>query len=536
MQKFTLDFAETGLFNNLITDYIKQKETVKPFYKYAPTLESFAQIIEERKKFPFHRETIVSVLQQQYAEVTSVNDAVKQNIDSLKNETTFTVTTGHQLSLFTGPLYVLYKIISTINLAKTLKEKYTSYNFVPVYWMASEDHDFAEINHIHLFNKKIEWKLEAKGTSGELPTETIADVLKELKDTLGDTEAAKQLEHLFENAYLFNSSLAGAMRALINVLFGKYGLVIVDGNNQKLKKIFIPVMEEELLKQTSFEKVNATSTLLTALKYKPQVNPRNLNLFFIEEGLRERIVQAQDGDYEVVNTNLKFTKEFMVDLLHKQPEHFSPNVVLRPLYQETVLPNIAYVGGPGEISYWLQYKSLFDYHTIHYPALILRNNVLIMDAGSFKKMEGFKLTFADLFKPYDDLAKKYIAEQAGVQIDFADEIQQINNAFVTIAEKATLIEQTLTSSIKAEQQKTLNSIEAIDKKILAAIKRKHDTALNQIKALTEKVFPNKTFQERYQNFIPYYLKYDVGFINDLVVSLKSFDNNITVLIEKQNNS
>ena len=433
MQKFSLDFAETGLLKNLITDYLQQKDSLKSFYQYTSTLDSFATIIEERKKFPLHRDTLVKVLHHQYAEVAIVDAMVKQNIDLLQKENTFTVTTGHQLCIFTGPLYVLYKIISTINLAKSLKEKYPTYHFVPVYWMASEDHDFEEINHVHLFNKKIEWKLDAKGTSGNLPTDTIVDVLKELKEIIGDTEQAKQLEHLFEKSYLFNSSLADAMRALVNELFGKYGLVIVDGDNHELKKTFIPVMEEELLKQTSFELVTATSTALENLKYKPQVNPRQLNLFFLEEEMRERIIKTPTEDYEVVNTDLKFTKEFIIDLLHTQPERFSPNVVLRPVYQETVLPNLAYVGGPGELSYWLQYKSLFNHHQVHYPALVLRSMALVLDAGSYKKMQSLGFSFKDLFKPYDELVKQFIAENTETKVDFATELQDLKKVFDTMA-------------------------------------------------------------------------------------------------------
>ncbi len=531
MQKYSLDFSETGLLNNLVIDYLQQKDALKSFYKYPPALDSFADVIEQRKKFPFHRHTLFSVVQQQYADVAIVNDLVKENISSLQSDNTFTVTTGHQLCIFTGPLYVLYKIISTINLAKALKEKYPAYHFVPVYWMASEDHDFGEINHIHLFNKKIEWKTEAKGMAGDLSTETIADVLKELKAVLGTSDNANKLEHLFENSYLFNSSLADAMRALTNDLFGKYGLVIVDGNEHELKNIFIPAMEEELLQQSSFEKVNATSAALEKLKYKPQVNPRNVNLFFLAEGLRERIVQTRDGNYEVINSDIKFTKEILLDLLHKQPEKFSPNVVLRPLYQETVLPNIAYVGGPGELSYWLQYKSLFDHHKVHYPSLILRNSVLILDANAQKKLNAFGFDFKDLFRSYDDLVKEYISKNTVNKIDFEEQALQIKNIFENLSEKTTAIDPTLIATIKAEQQKSLNSLDVIDKKVAAAIKRKNETVLNQIKIITEKVFPEKIFQERYQNFIPYCIKYGEGFIEELIVQLTSTDYQLTILVE-----
>ncbi len=531
MQKFSIDFKETGLLNNLITDYVNQSETAKPFYQYEPSLNTFEEVIAQRRKFPFHRATLVNSLHHQYEEVATVLQTVKDNINSLLDENTFTVTTGHQLCIFSGPLYMLYKIISTINLAKALKEKYPSNNFVPIYWMASEDHDFAEINHIHLFNKKLEWKADAKGAAGELSTENFAEVLKSLKEIIGESENANKLLHLFEQSYLFNANLSDAMRAFINELFGKYGIVIVDANNHDLKKLFIPIMEEELLKHSSFAMVNDTSAELERLKYKPQVNPRNINLFFLEEGVRERIVQNPDGNFEVVNSDLSFNKDFMINLLHTQPERFSPNVVLRPVYQEVVLPNLAYVGGPGELSYWMQYKSLFEHHQVHYPLLKLRSMVLILDANSYKKMHGFGLIFSDLFKSYDDLVKKFIAQNIETKTDFLKELEDLKNVFDSIEQKVTIIDQTLASSIKAEQQKALNSIDTIDKKVSAAIKRKHETALSQIKSITEKVFPDKVFQERYQNFIPYYLKYGDGFIDELIMQLQSYDQSITLFVE-----
>ncbi|MEQ3690647.1 MAG: bacillithiol biosynthesis BshC, partial [Flavobacterium sp.] len=165
-------YQKSGCFSNLIVDYLNQKEKLQPLYNRFPTLENFKlQIAEKNKSFSLDkREILVSTLEEQYKNIKA-SDKTIFNIGLLRKEKTFTVTTGHQLNLFTGPLYFLYKIVSVINLTKELKEKYPECDFVPIYWMATEDHDFEEINYFNFNNKKIKWNKESKGPVGRLSTD-----------------------------------------------------------------------------------------------------------------------------------------------------------------------------------------------------------------------------------------------------------------------------------------------------------------------------------------------------------------------------
>jgi bacillithiol biosynthesis cysteine-adding enzyme BshC len=531
LKKEALDFNKTGILPPLIRDYIRKEPLLDSLYNYPSSFDSFEEAVTNRNKFPFYRNELTDALLKQNHLVINEYNYVHENILSFHNSNTYSVTTGHQLCIFTGPLYFIYKILSTVNLAESLNKKYPAFHFVPVYWMASEDHDFEEINHIFLYNKKLQWNYAASGAAGNLPVDSMAEILSALKEIMGESITSSELFKIFEEAYMFNNTLADATRFLVNKLFGKYGLVIIDGDDASLKKIFSPIIVEELVKQPSQALVNETSQYLSSHGYKPQVNPRPVNLFFLEDELRERVVISPEGKYEVLNTDLSFTAEMITDLAARNPEHFSPNVILRPLYEEYILPNLAYIGGPGELSYWLQYKKLFEYFNVHFPVLILRSSVLMIDSNSAGKMQQFDLKTEDLFIEMEDLLKK-VFRKSDDQFILTEEEKELKSIFEKINRKAVLIDKTLDASVQAELQKMLNSLEVIAKKAAAAIKRKNETTVSQLKTLKEKVYPEGVFQERHLNFIPFYLKYGNTFIDLIKQSIVPFENSLVVLSDE----
>ncbi|MEO8934539.1 MAG: bacillithiol biosynthesis BshC, partial [Xanthomarina sp.] len=277
-----IPFKDTNYFSSLICDYLDEKEPLKPFYHRFPKLENFkAQIAEKESCFSeSSRIVLVESLKKQYANVATSNHT-EAHIHSLLQKNTFTITTGHQLNLFTGPLYFFYKIISTINLCKELKEAYPNKNFVPIYWMATEDHDFEEINFFNFEGKKIRWNKKASGAVGELDLDGLQQISEVFASHLNTGKNGEELRSLFEKSYTKHSNLTEATRHLVNALFAETGLVILDGNDRDLKHLFLPYAKNELLNQTSFNKVSETSEALSNLSssYKVQVNPREINLF-----------------------------------------------------------------------------------------------------------------------------------------------------------------------------------------------------------------------------------------------------------------
>ncbi len=458
----------------------------------------------------------------------SISQEVQNNIESLKNSNTYTITTGHQLNLFTGPLYFIYKIITVINLSKELKQKFPENNFVPVYWMATEDHDFEEINHFYLFNQKHEIAKSKHGAVGRMKLDNIESVFSQLDETLKGRTGLEDVLALLKKHYKSSNTYTQAIRGLVNELFGKYGLVIVDGDGKSLKSLFINSMKQELIEQQNIATINKTSIQLENLGYSAQVTPREINLFYIEDGLRERIV-FEDGVYKVLNTSLVFSEEEIIGELKSFPEKFSPNVVMRPLYQETILPNLAYIGGGGEIAYWLQLKEMFIQNDVVFPILGLRNSALVIDNNTSKKIEKLGFSVLDLFKNEDELIKQYIKEGSDILLDLNKEEKIIEDVFNDIVLKAGKIDSSLQPMIKAELQKSLKAIQNIESRLIKSEKRKEEVAINQIKNIKEKLFPSFSLQERKENFIYLYLVLGKDFIDQLVQDLKPFEKEFTFL-------
>ena len=522
-----INYSDTGFFSNLILDYLSGKPELKSFYESEPGFFSFGKKIKERGLKNIDRKLLADVLSEQNKPLND-NAKVLANIELLRSNNTFTVTTGHQLNLFTGPIYFIYKIISTINLAEKLKQDYPYSDFVPVYWMHCEDHDFAEINHIHLFGKKIEWKEEHHGAAGEISTASLSSVIDELKTILGESEKATELIALFSEAYLQHSNLADAMRYLCHQLFGSYGLVILDARDKRLKQTFVQQLKEDIFQNTSYKSVSEINSELDTLGYKVQVNPREINCFYLTDGKRERIVKTEKG-FEVLNTALVFSKAELENELDAYPEKFSPNVVLRPLYQEHILPNLAYIGGAGELSYWLQYNKMFTAAAISFPLLVLRNSVMVVDESLKAKIEKLSLSAKDFFAPEEKLVNDFIAAHSTSETGIATEQQQLKELFSSIKAKATKVDSTLEASIEAELQKQLKVLEQLEGRLQRAEKKKHETAINQIKSTREKLFPGKSLQERHENISAFYLYYGSGFIQTLKKNLNPLDVRFLIL-------
>lgn len=515
MDSNKISLLNTPLINQTIRDYI-DSDDLDSFISYKPTIDGFEKTIDQRS-IKFNRKELVSSLLEQN---TSNHDQVINNIKLLANQNTFTVTTGHQICLFTGPLYSIYKIISTIKLTKILNTEFPSKNFVPVFWMATEDHDKAEIDHIKLFGKKIQWDTQQTGAVGNFNLNDIKPILNELEELFKNDY--KNIAPLI-NAYKNADSLSIAHRELINILFGEYGLVVIDANTHYFKKPFLPIIKEELLKQPSRQLILNQSNKLLEKGYKSQINPREINLFYLDKDSRKRIIH-ENGIYKIHNSTLSFTKEQLIYELDKFPEKFSPNVALRPLYQEYILPNIATVLGPGEMAYWLQLKTTFNFFQVDFPSLVLRDSALMLNRSVSKKIEQYKLTNEDLFRAPDTLIKEKII--ASSEVSFEEEINELQKVFEIAKNKATRIDVSLEKTVIGELKKAQNSMNMIMSKTIKAEKRKNEVVVSQIQSIHNSIYPEGHFQERHLNFLNFYsndfIKKLIEEFNPLEFQLKIF--------------
>lgn len=528
MKVTQIPFQKTGFFSKTMLDYLEQKEVIRPFYNNFPNLNGFKKEIEEiRNSFSSEtRQVLVSALINQNSSV-AISEATQQNIDALLLPNTFTVTTGHQLNLFTGPLYFLYKIISAINLAEELKEQFPADNFVPIYWMATEDHDFDEINYFNFKNKKVAWNRSDGGAVGQFSTEGLKDVFEQFSEQLGTTRNADFLRDLFAKGYLEHNTLTEATRYIANELFAKYGLVIIEGDDFQLKQLFTPYIIQELEEQVSFTSVSKTIKELEK-NYKIQVNPREINLFYLGENSRERIV-LEKGVYKVNNTELVFTKEEIVQEVKENPNKFSPNVIMRPLFQEVILPNLAYIGGGGELAYWLQLKSYFEAVSVPFPILLLRNSVQVISTKQQNKLSKLSISKKEMFLNLNDLLKEKIKENADIEFSFLDAKTLLEQQFFMLRKVADQTDVSFLGAVNAQEKKQLNGLDTLEKRLLRAEKRRQQDLVDRITELKLQLFPNEGLEERQRNFSEYYLEYGDTFIDALKTALKPLELEFTIL-------
>ncbi len=526
MKSSCIDYSETGYFPSTVISYLNQDPKLTSFISHQPTLAGFKELIVS-KKATADRQVLVNVLKNQYQSVAT-SETVKNNINLLLQENTFTVTTGHQLNLFTGPLYFIYKIITSINLARELKTAFPNKNFVPVYWMATEDHDFEEINHVNMHGKKIYWDKPASGSTGRLSTKTIANTVKEYQKALGVSENATIICQLIEDAYLKQDNLADATRCLVNALFGKYGLIILNADDPTLKQQLVSVIERDIIQQNSFNLINRASKQLEEAGFKTQVNAREINFFYLKDNFRERIIQKNDL-YYVLNSDIQFTQETLIKEIRQNPEHFSPNVVMRPLYEEIILPNLAYIGGGAEISYWLQLKQTFDFYNVDFPILILRNSALIINETFENKLNRLNIAVKNLFKSVEELKKEWVLKHSKNSLNLNNEWGALSAVFEKIKSQIIPIDPTLGPSTEAIQARLHKALKNLEQKLLKASKRNHQDALSQIETIRKKFFPGDDLQERVENFGLFYVQYGDNLISELIAHLKPLDLKFTIL-------
>ncbi|MDB4011021.1 bacillithiol biosynthesis cysteine-adding enzyme BshC [Polaribacter sp.] len=528
MKVAQLPFEKTGFFSKTMLDYLAKKESIKPFYHNYPDLVGFKNQLEEKEKsFNLESRNVLSKSLEKQYQGFDLSEATQNNIKLLKQKNTFTVTTGHQLNLFTGPLYFLYKIFSTINLAEEISKKFPTKNIVPIYWMATEDHDFEEINYFNFQEKKVQWNLEPGGAVGRISTEGLSDVFEEFSSHLGSTKNAKELKKLFSEGYLKHKNLADATRFIANELFKDYGLVILDGDDLALKKMLSPIVKDELENETSFHTVSETILALEK-NYKVQVNPRAINLFYLSENSRKRIL-FENGIYKINNTNITFSKEEILREVDENPLAFSPNVIVRPLYQEVVLPNLCYIGGGGEIAYWLELKNYFEKVAVPFPILLLRNSVQIVSEKQQKKLTSLKISHQELFLKQQDLLSKKVLENTDINLDFNLKIESLQKQFTELKEVAKKTDISFVGAVNAQEKKQIKGLENLQKRLLRAEKRRQKELIDRITDLQRQLLPNQSLEERQRNFSDYYLAYGIPFLVTLKKVLKPLAHQFTIL-------
>lgn len=446
------------------------------------------------------RQILVEALRHQH-ESASLSMLQIDHLNLLEDSQTFTITTGHQLNLFTGPHFFVLKILQTIKTARYLTGKFPDYNFVPIFWMASEDHDFEEINHFSTKNSYYEIKGKSGGAVGKVKTDDlyfIDEFQKEFEDHVFGTE----LIMLIKKAYKKGQTLAQATRILVQDLFSKYGLLIIDGDDLRLKKEISVIFRDELLNSSLAKHTEDTVAFLKKNYGKVQVNPRKINLFHLSE-TRNRIDRVGEN-FKLADTEQSFSSSEILEELTNNPENFSPNALMRPVYQEFILPNLVYIGGNAEIMYWLELKDYFKYVGIPFPVLVPRNSALFLTEKEVKKISNFGLKPEDFVDGFPELTKRILLSNHPIAKTLNEGEKKVNDIFEAISKAAVLTDKTFENLVKAEQTRQLKSFKKMQKRLLKAERIKESEKLSRLQELFLEIHPGGSWQERVYNFSVFY--------------------------------
>ncbi len=523
-----IPYRQVNSFSKITLDYIDQSESLKQFYAFPPNVKGIQQAIERRRKFPNDRELLVNVLKDQYSNVEHTEN-VQQNICSLLLENSFAVTTAHQNNIFTGPLYFIYKIVHVIRLAQHFKQMLPEHHFVPVFYVGSEDADLAELNHIYLANEKLEWETKQTGAVGRMEVDkNLLKLIDRMEGELSVLPHGREFIELIRKYYVKGKKIQDVTFHFVNHLFGEYGLVILLPDNARLKRKMSAIFKDDLVNQTASHLLDETTGALNLAGYKTQANARQINLFYLDRAKRERIEKI-DEEWRLVNGIERFTENDLEHELENHPEKFSPNVILRGLFQETILPNIAFVGGGGETAYWLQLKKLFENYKVPFPVLILRNSFLVVEKKWREAIAALGFDVEDFFSKEQELINKWVQRQTKVNIKLEAPLQEVQKLYDSLKNQVAAVDTTLEKHVEALKAGTVYSLQELEKKMLRAEKRKYADQQQQLQKIKSRLFPKDGLQERFENISYYYSVFGPDFIKRLYENSPAMEQEFTIL-------
>ena len=524
-----ISYEATGSFSKMVLDYVKGDEELQPFFANPVSPDGIKKTIETRKLFATNRKLLVDVLQKHYAN-TNPTVIQLQNIQLLAHSNCFTVTTAHQPNIFTGHLYFIYKILHAIKLCEKLKADMPENDFVPVYYMGSEDADLDELGHIYIDGEKYEWQTSQTGAVGRMRVDkALVNLINGLSGQLLVHPFGTEIADLMKACYKEGVIIEHATLQVVNHLFADYGVVIILPDNAELKASFIPVIERELMEEFSHSLVEETIAGYPA-EYKAQASGRELNLFYLKDDKRERIEMQQDV-WTVLNLDIQFTRQELLAELRQHPERFSPNVILRPVYQEWILPNIAFIGGGGEIAYWLQLKKVFESVNVPYPMMLLRNSFMFISNQTQSLVDKLHFSQIELFHPELDLIKQLVKRDSLLQVSLEREHLQLADFYEQLKTIAGKIDITLSKHADALQTQAQKKIGALEKKMLRAEKKKFEAQQRQLAKIKAQLFPKNNLQERVDNLMLYYAKWGKAFISMLYNHSNGLEQEFGILVE-----
>ncbi|MDH7603716.1 MAG: bacillithiol biosynthesis cysteine-adding enzyme BshC [Melioribacter sp.] len=530
-----INFCDIPGQQNLFLDYLYEFDNVRKFYKSnfreQETYETlFEKLVNSQRP---HRNQLIELIKKQYQNIR-ISKQTESNIEALYSNKTFAICTGQQLGIFGGPLYTFYKTITAIKLSQYLKERYDNYQFVPIFWLEGDDHDFEEVrkfsilnNNNELISLKYDDGLEEEINRGCIGLKSFNNNLEKLFEDLiihlRETEFKNSVIELLKSFYKPGDTFLTSFRNLMIRIFDDYGLIVFNPLDSEVKKLLTPIFSEEIInyRNHTIQLVERSAELEET--YHAQVKVKPINLFFIENNER-LLIEPVEEEYRLKGRRKKFTKDELLEQLNKFPEKFSPNVLLRPICQDYLFPTAFYIGGPSEISYFAQLSPLYDIYNIVQPVIYPRASATIVEKNVKSIIEKYNLDYLNLFTTEEELITKIIEQNSTTDINslFENSQSDIEKILFGLAENLSSIDKSLfdiTNKTKIKIEENLNYLKT---KALELEKSKHEVTIRQLTKARNNLYPNNNLQEREINFIYFANKYGLDILkwifNELTIN------------------
>lgn len=542
MPSSNISFRDIPKTSQLFSDYLYDFERVASFFERTAGVDSFIERAQRVTSQQFQRDAVADVLLDQNRNLGAGETALA-NIELLRNPESVVVITGQQAGLFTGPLFTIYKALTVIKLTERLREK--GLKVVPMFWIASEDHDFAEVNHCQVVNRegqlqRITYIACPPGEGKPVGhVELCAEIEKDITQLIGslpESEFVPQIEQDLRTSYQSGQNFAKAFAKLTTILFGKFGVVTIDPLDERLKRVAGDIYAQAISRVDDFSAgLLAANSSLEAAGYHAQVHvtQESVPLFYLANGRRTALHRDHDGSFSAKSGSTKFEAQSLNEKVAQCPACFSPNVTLRPIVQDFLLPTLAYIGGPAEIAYFAQIRTGYQVLGRLEPLILPRASMTIVERRLAKVMEKQKISFTDLFHGPDSVITKVVEQSLDSETAKAFERSEkvIGEEIEKLRGSLSGVDPTLAEALKSGREKILYQLANLKTRFIHNRAKRDETIKQQIDRMFTVLYPNKNLQEREINATYFLARYGYGLIDVLLneIDLDSRDHKLVWL-------